>query len=80
MMIFNKTSLNDAYLIELEKKGDERGFFARSWDAKIFEENVLDHKIVQCNVSRSTKKGTLRGMHYQITPFEESHLLDFFRI
>ena len=74
-MIFNKTTLNNAFFIELEKKGDERGFFARSWDTKIFEENGLNSKIVQCNVSHSAKKGTLRGMHYQISPFEESKLI-----
>jgi len=74
-MIFNKTSLNDAFLIKLEKKGDDRGFFARSWDTKVFEENGLNPKIVQCNISRSSKKGTLRGMHYQIAPFEESKLI-----
>jgi len=74
-MIFNKTSLNDAFLIKLEKKGDERGFFARSWDTKVFEENGLNPKVVQCNISFSSKKGTLRGMHYQINPFEESKLI-----
>ena len=74
-MIFNKTNFNDVFLIELEKKGDDRGFFARSWDTKVFEENGLNSKIVQCNISRSSKKGTLRGMHYQIAPFEESKLI-----
>ena len=74
-MIFNETGLKNAFLIELEKKEDERGFFGRSWDTKIFEENGLNPKIVQCNVSLSRKKGTLRGMHYQIAPFEEAKLI-----
>jgi len=74
-MIFTKTTLNDALLIELEKMEDERGFFARSWDTKIFEELELDSKLVQCNISFSKKKGTLRGLHYQISPYEETKLI-----
>ena len=74
-MIFNKTELKDAYIIEPEKLEDKRGFFARTWDTKIFEENGLNPKIVQCNISRSLKKGTLRGMHYQIDPYAETKII-----
>jgi len=70
-----KTKLKDAYLIELEKLEDERGFFARAWDKKIFEENGLDTNLVQSNISLSKKKGTLRGMHYQKYPYEETKLI-----
>lgn len=74
-MIFIETELEGAYLIELEKLEDERGFFARSWDTKKFEEHGLNPKLVQCNISFSKRKGTLRGIHYQITPYEETKLV-----
>lgn len=74
-MICNETKLKDVFEIELERKTDDRGFFARSWDAKIFEEIGMNPNIVQCNISFSKKKGTLRGMHYQTHPFEESKLI-----
>ena len=55
-MIFNQTKLNGSFLIDIEKKQDFRGFFARAWDAKIFEENGLNSKVVQCNLSLTKKK------------------------
>ena len=70
-----KTKLKDSYLIELEKKEDERGFFTRAWDKKVFEENGLDANLAQSNISLSKKKGTLRGMHYQEHPFAETKLI-----
>ena len=74
-MLFTETGLEDAYVVELEKKEDHRGFFARSWDAKEFSKHNLNSKLVQCNISFSKKRGTLRGMHYQTKPFEESKLI-----
>ncbi|QUC64784.1 dTDP-4-dehydrorhamnose 3,5-epimerase [Nitrosopumilus sp. K4] len=74
-MIFTKTSLPDAFVIELDKKEDTRGFFARAWDAKIFEEHGLNPKISQCNISHTKQKGTIRGMHLQKKPFEEAKLI-----
>ena len=74
-MIFKKTNLEDACVIELEKKEDERGFFARVWDSKKFLENNLNPNIVQCNISHSKLKGTIRGLHYQKNPFEENKLI-----
>ena len=74
-MIFNQTPLKGAYIIELERIEDERGFFARSWCAREFEEYGLNPNLVQCNVSFNKKKGTLRGMHYQATPHEEAKLV-----
>ena len=68
-MKFIEINLQGVFLIEIEKIEDERGFFARTWDKKVFEERGLDSKIMQCSVSFSTKKGTIRGMHYQIEPF-----------
>ena len=74
-MIFTETTLKNAYVIELEKREDHRGFFARTWDKKEFEEHNLNSNLVQCNVSFSKKCGTLRGMHYQKNPFEESKVI-----
>jgi dTDP-4-dehydrorhamnose 3,5-epimerase len=74
-MIFNKTDFKGVFIIDLEKQTDERGFFARTWDMKKFEENGLNSKLVQCNVSFNKKKGTLRGMHYQVAPYEEAKLI-----
>lgn len=74
-MIFKETSLHDAYLIQPEKIVDERGFFARSWCEKEFLDHGITPVIKQCNISYNEKKGTLRGMHYQIAPNEEEKLV-----
>ena len=74
-MIFVETPLQGAYVIEIEKHEDERGFFARSWCAREFSAKGLDHHLVQCNVSFNKLKGTLRGLHYQIPPHAEVKLV-----
>jgi len=74
-MKFIETNLNDAYVIEIEPHKDERGFFSRFWCRQEFESQGLDTKLVQCNISFSERIGTLRGMHYQIAPFEETKLI-----
>jgi dTDP-4-dehydrorhamnose 3,5-epimerase len=74
-LIFTETELKGAYIIELEKFNDERGFFARSWNKEEFEKHDLNSNLVQCNVSFNKKKGTLRGMHYQASPYEEIKLV-----
>jgi dTDP-4-dehydrorhamnose 3,5-epimerase len=74
-MIFSETELKGAFLIEPERKEDERGFFARTWCEKEFKEHGLNSNLVQCSISFNKWKGTLRGMHYQITPFEEVKLV-----
>ncbi|HEX9989110.1 MAG TPA: dTDP-4-dehydrorhamnose 3,5-epimerase [Chloroflexia bacterium] len=74
-MIFTETALKGAYIIDVEKLEDERGFFARSWCAHEFEEHGLNARLAQCNVSYNHKKGTVRGMHYQTVPFEEVKLV-----
>ncbi len=74
-MKFIETKLEGSYIIEPEKLTDDRGFFTRVWDHKIFDEMGLNPKQAQCNVSLSNKKGTIRGMHYQVKPFEESKLV-----
>src|SRR5574337_223280 len=74
-MIFLETALQGAYVIELEKREDERGFFARSWCAREFVSKGLDPHLVQCNVSFNKLKGTLRGLHYQTPPHAEVKLV-----
>jgi len=74
-MIFVETKLKGAYLIELEPITDERGFFARAWCQQEFEAHGLNPNLVQCNISFNKNKGTLRGMHYQIAPYEEAKLV-----
>ena len=70
-MKFHQTPLHGAYLIELEKRGDDRGFFARFFCEREFEKAGLVNKFVQVNNSLSGKAGTLRGMHYQLAPAAE---------
>jgi dTDP-4-dehydrorhamnose 3,5-epimerase len=74
-MLFTETKLKGAFIIDLQKLEDERGFFARSWCQREFEAHGLNPQLVQCNISFSLKKGTLRGMHYQAKPFEEAKLV-----
>ena len=74
-MKFFETRVEGAYLINLEKIDDERGFFARTWDSKIFKKFGLNNNIKQCNISLTKTKGTIRGMHLQISPHEESKLV-----
>ena len=70
-MHFNPTPLNGAYTIDIEKRGDTRGFFARVFCEKEFGEIGLETRFVQINSSLSTAQGTLRGMHYQLPPAAE---------
>jgi dTDP-4-dehydrorhamnose 3,5-epimerase len=74
-MRLRQTPLAGAWVIELEQLGDERGWFARSFDVDEFRERGLDPTIVQCNVSFNPRRGTLRGMHYQADPHGESKLV-----
>jgi dTDP-4-dehydrorhamnose 3,5-epimerase len=74
-MIFTETKINGVYIIEPELLTDERGFFARSYCKEDFQKHGLETDIVQCNISYNKKKGTLRGMHYQVPPFEEAKIV-----
>ena len=74
-MKFIETPLKGAYVIEIDSISDNRGFFARSWCEQEFSDHGLNSNLVQCNISFNTKKGTLRGMHYQIKPHEEAKLV-----
>jgi dTDP-4-dehydrorhamnose 3,5-epimerase len=74
-VIFNETLLRGAYVIDLEKRGDERGFFARAFCEREFGEHGLATRFVQMNNSLSADKRTLRGMHYQLAPKAETKLV-----
>jgi len=74
-MIFNETPIPGAFLIDLEKRGDDRGFFARAFCEKEFAAAGLVSRFVQVNNSLSAQKGTLRGMHYQLAPMAETKLV-----
>lgn len=62
-------------MVELEPLRDERGFFARTFDAEVFAAHGLDAYVVQCNISFNARAGTLRGLHYQVAPHEEGKLV-----
>jgi dTDP-4-dehydrorhamnose 3,5-epimerase len=62
-------------VIELEKRADQRGFFARTFCQQEFEAHGLNSRVAQCNVSFNKRKGTLRGMHFQAAPFAEAKLV-----
>jgi dTDP-4-dehydrorhamnose 3,5-epimerase len=70
-MKFEPLELEGAYLIDLQKHGDDRGFFARVFCDEEFQALGLKSRIVQVNNSLSVSKGTLRGMHYQVAPHAE---------
>jgi len=74
-MIFNETPVSGAYVIDLEKKGDERGFFARAFCVNEFREHGLVTEFVQINNSLSATEATLRGMHYQLGDDAETKIV-----
>ena len=74
-MKFIETDLKGAFIVVPELLKDERGFFARTWCKKEFEQQEMLPHLVQCNISFNRRKGTLRGMHFQAAPHEESKLV-----
>ena len=74
-MTFTETKLKGAYLITLNQIKDERGFFARCFCKAEFEKKGLEAEMVQHNISYNQKRGTLRGLHAQSHPYEESKLI-----
>jgi len=70
-MKFTESPLKGVFVIELEKRGDDRGFFARAFCEREFAQHGLNPKIVQMNNSLSPTRGTLRGIHYQLAPKAE---------
>lgn len=74
-MKFTQTYLAGAYIVELERQVDERGYFARTFCEREFTELGLASRFPQCNISHNQRAGTLRGMHYDETPSHESKLV-----
>jgi len=71
-VVFKETLLKGAFIIELEKIDDIRGFFSRVWCQEEYKAYGLNPNIAQCNLTFSASKGTLRGLHYQIAPYQEA--------
>lgn len=74
-MIFNETELPGVYVVDVETIGDRRGHFARAFCAGEFEKHGLEPRVAQCNLSYNHAKGTLRGLHFQKAPHEETKLV-----
>ncbi len=74
-MIFEEAPIAGVWLVKPHRFEDERGFFARSWDRDVFAERGLNPQLAQCSISYNTKRGTLRGMHYQAAPHQEAKLV-----
>jgi len=72
---FSPTSLAGACIIDIEPVPDERGFFARNWCREEFARHGLNPDLAQCSISFNKKRGTLRGMHYQAKPHEETKVV-----
>jgi dTDP-4-dehydrorhamnose 3,5-epimerase len=71
-MQFTETRVRGAFAIDLDPRTDERGFFARAWCRNEFQKQGLTAQIAQVNVSSNPEKGTLRGLHFQLPPFQEA--------
>ncbi len=74
-MRFSELALPGVWLIEMELHCDDRGYFARTWCREEFERHGLCPDLAQCSVSFNRKRGTLRGMHFQAAPHEETKLV-----
>lgn len=74
-MIFTETPLAGALIIELERREDPRGYFARTFCQREFAEHGLGTPVAQANVAFNRKKGTVRGMHFQFPPYAETKLV-----
>lgn len=78
-MIFTETELPGAFIVEPELIKDERGFFTRLWSEEEFAAQGLETRVVQCNASFNIKKGTLRGMHFQVAPYAQAKFVSCLR-
>jgi dTDP-4-dehydrorhamnose 3,5-epimerase len=71
-MLFTETPLPGVWIIDIDRREDDRGWFARSFCQDEYRAHGLNPQIAQCNISLNRKKGTLRGMHYQAAPYAEA--------
>lgn len=74
-MIFHATRLSGAFIVEMEQRGDDRGFFARNFCRKEFEAHRLNAEIQQVNIGFNKHRRTLRGLHYQVSPYAETKVV-----
>jgi len=74
-MVFLETKLPGLFEIHIDARPDDRGFFARTWCQEEFTSRGLSGKVVQCSMSFSSRRGTLRGLHYQVAPHQETKLI-----
>jgi dTDP-4-dehydrorhamnose 3,5-epimerase len=74
-MTFTETKIRGLWVIEPERREDERGFFARTWCQREFADHGLNTRLVQCNISFNKRRGALRGLHYQVPPHAETKLV-----
>lgn len=74
-MRFQETRLKNAFILDVERLEDERGFFGRTWCQREFTDHGLESNLVQCSISLNRLKGTLRGMHLQLPPYAETKLV-----
>jgi dTDP-4-dehydrorhamnose 3,5-epimerase len=74
-MNFRKTTIDGAFIVELERHVDKRGFFARTWSHGEFRAHGLSPSFLEASLSYSPRRGTLRGLHYQAAPHEEAKLV-----
>ena len=74
-MRFVETAVAGVWVIEPERYEDDRGFFARTWDRIVFAERGLTPAFVQSSISYNRRRGTLRGLHYQVAPHQEAKLV-----
>lgn len=74
-MKFQRSNIPDVWIIEQERFADDRGYFARTWCAEEFAAHELNAGLIQCSTSFNLKRGTLRGLHYQVAPYQEDKLV-----
>ena len=74
-MIFTPVEIEGVWLVDIEPRCDERGFFARSWCGEEFARRGLADEVRQTNIACTRRRGTLRGLHYQAAPYEEAKLV-----
>jgi dTDP-4-dehydrorhamnose 3,5-epimerase len=74
-MKFLPTKIDGVWIVEMERHSDNRGWFAQTWTPKEFAANGVNSKLANCSVSFNLRRGTMRGMHYQIAPHQEAKLV-----
>lgn len=74
-MIFTETAIRGAFIIDIEKQEDHRGFYGRAWCEKEFDAHGLTTRFVQANISFTKERGTMRGLHYQAAPHLDAKLI-----